>query len=97
MRKSIVDQISNFDNPQLRHKNFYVEHFLSDPVEIPKCVHEELGFGSFAAEGVGESLRSPRLDTQGMKEAKQIIGNTMPVHYGEPSGMSLSYATRCIC
>jgi hypothetical protein len=90
-RKSVEQYIQESDNPKTAKQNFYCEAYLAEPVEIPRCVQEELSFGLFATEGFGSGLRTPNLELPEIARAREAIATTMPAFYGEPSGMSFSF------
>lgn len=83
---NVVAQFRETEDPRNLNDHFYMELFLPDPVEIPPCVEQQLAFGHFAQEGFADDLRLPRYEAVGMQRAEEVIENTLPMNYGEPSG-----------
>lgn len=81
------------EDPLYITKAFYAEHFSSKPIAVPQCVQEELEDCIFMMPNSSITLRAPRMDVKGMGKAMEIIGSTMPVHYGEPAGTLISAST----
>jgi hypothetical protein len=63
-----------------------VEYFTDDQPGLPRCVEEELYFGTFAVDDCSERLRTPRDDVPANLEAQRAVAETMPYRYGQSFG-----------
>lgn len=82
----LAKAIEESENPLHRVDGFYAEHFSEEACPIPDLVQEELDGCILATPDFGVDLRAPNMSVRGMKEAVTSVGQTMPVHYGEPAG-----------
>lgn len=82
----LYDKVVESENPEYKRSAIYVEHVLRTGSILPKCVEEELHFGSFATTDCSDRLRSPQAKNPEVTAAMRAVGRTMPVRYGHNYG-----------
>jgi len=89
----VIKLIRRFETPQQVHQSIVQEFTIDRVFPVPKCVKEEMPHAAFYKDTMGATLRYPRTDVKETQKemiaALDVIRNTMPRYYGEPSGKSL--------